>query len=137
MDIYNLPTKLWEGNVFTGDCHSVQGCACLVPGPFWGGYDWSYVPSGDVHTSSHVLFKGWVSLDLVLFLGLGGGIPRGGYTKGWVCPGLWVYQRGSGWVGIYTHFHQTWYLGYLSSWYWPPQHIWLESRQYTSYWNAF
>ena len=36
--ILSLPptNEVWEGNVFTGICHSVQGwCACLVPGPFW------------------------------------------------------------------------------------------------------
>ena len=36
---YRLPTKLLEGNVFTGVCLSVRGgdgWVCLVPGPFWG-----------------------------------------------------------------------------------------------------
>ena len=35
-DFYHPPTKLREGNVFTGLCHSVHG----------GRYLWSHVPSG-------------------------------------------------------------------------------------------
>ena len=40
---YRPPTKLREGNAFTGVCHSVHGGgeAWLVPGPFFGGgYVW-------------------------------------------------------------------------------------------------
>ena len=34
---YCPPTKLGEGNVFTGVCHSVhRGWISVVPGPFWG-----------------------------------------------------------------------------------------------------
>ena len=37
---YRPPTKLREGNVFTGVCHSVhggRGTVYLIPGPFVGG----------------------------------------------------------------------------------------------------
>ena len=72
-DSYLPPTKLREGNILTGVCHSVQGeWVYLVPGPFWWGrggciYAWSQVP-----------------------IGLGGYVQgvRGGYVGGWVYQGV-------------------------------------------------
>ena len=45
---YRPPTKLWEGNVFRGVCHSVRGWVSPVPCPFQGVY---LIPSS---------FRGWV-----------------------------------------------------------------------------
>ena len=62
-DIYRPPTKLGEGNIFTGVCHSVHKGGIgyhwsqvpswsLVPCPFGGvGYLWSHVPSWGVKVS--------------------------------------------------------------------------------------
>ena len=42
-NIYRPPTKLREGNVFTGVCHSVHREVCLIPGPFRGVWGWVYL----------------------------------------------------------------------------------------------
>ena len=60
-NFYRPPTKLGEGIIFTGICHSVQGVPG-VPGHFWGGGNaWFRVPFwGSVCLAwSQVLFWGW------------------------------------------------------------------------------
>ena len=107
---YRPSTKLGEGNVFTGVCHSVRGWVgrgylgyqvpsrgwvSLVPRPFWGylwyqvpsrdGYAWSQVPSGGdgyVHGVGVCLGVGmWVPTPLVPTSS--GGHRSGQYASYW------------------------------------------------------
>ena len=80
-NFHRPPTKLQEGNVFTGVCLStggvyarsqvLSGVLCLVPGPFWG---WVLLVPGP--------FWGWVSLIPGPFWGIPG---RGRHTIGGGC----------------------------------------------------
>ena len=106
--------------LFTRECVSlVPDPFCrvsLVPYPFWG---LSLVPGpflwlGFSRTRS---FLGVGMCGTRSFLGVG--MSRG-MSKGWVCPGGMHMVGMSPW---------TWDLGYNG--------IWLASRQYASYWNAF
>ena len=100
---YHIPTKLREGNVFMGVCHSVHGVGvggyarfqvpsgggglCLVSGLFWGGvvmsgpksllrgggYAWSQVPSGGGGYA-------WSQVPSWIWVNLGRKPPSGWYT---------------------------------------------------------
>ena len=67
-DFYRKQTRLLEGNAFAGVClwwvgvfgpYPSQGWVSLVPGPFWGGYNWGISGGGYVQDR-----WGWVSISL-------------------------------------------------------------------------
>ena len=99
------PTKLGEGNLFTGVCQA------FCP---WrkGEHPWS-----------HVLSRGSFSGPTSILWDM----SRGGYVqKGWVCPGGGYSSPDKGPMGVgTTPLPWTWDLGY--------NEIWSATRQYSSY----
>ena len=117
LNFYHPPTKLREGNVFTGICLSFcpleRGVGMSGPRSLPEGWVWP---------------EGWVYQT--------GSIPEGGrHIRGACIPDRSRYTRRQEWV------LQTWDLDTppvltLSEWQ-LPQHIRLASRQYVFYCNVF
>ena len=105
---YCPPTKLREGNVFTGvSVH--EEWVCLVPGSFQGvrmPVSMSLLVSG--YARSQILSRGWVSLAPGPFWGVY-------HRRGW------VYQRGR--VGIPEGVYQVYPPPGADIWCWPPKQV--------------
>ena len=76
---YRLPTKLEQGNVFSGACHSVlgRGWVCLVAGPFWERGEWVCLAPGP--------FRGGYAWFQASLRGWGWYWLVPGTIWGWVC----------------------------------------------------
>ena len=130
MIFYRPPTKLEEGNIFTGVCRSFspwrEGEWVGISGPmsFLGGISGTRSLLGGISGTRSLLGGGWDVQGDFPFTYPGVGYVQGvEMSKGWVCPG-------GGYVG-----------GWVCPKYLPcsslDNGIWLASGRYASYWNAF